>query len=119
VSVGVLDSPADVWPTVFQGFRREARLTPGYARSAFQAQEERPRRADSRSPRDYADAPVFTQMPPRSRGGSFTITLRSPASRVAGIAYDVSTTRVWYIRGCMASAGPGGRLTGCASSGLG
>ena len=40
----VLDSPADVWPTAFQGFRREARLTPGYARTAFQAEEERLRK---------------------------------------------------------------------------
>lgn len=43
--VAVWDSPADVWLTVFRGFRREARLTPGYARTAFQAEEERPRNA--------------------------------------------------------------------------
>ena len=35
----VLGSPADVSPTVFPGFRREARLTPGYGRPAFQAVE--------------------------------------------------------------------------------
>jgi hypothetical protein len=35
----VLGSPADLWPTAFPGFRREARLTPGYARTAFQAEE--------------------------------------------------------------------------------
>ena len=28
----VVDSPEDVWPTVFQGFRREARLTPMHGR---------------------------------------------------------------------------------------
>ena len=38
----VLDSPADLWPPAFPGFRREARLTPGYARTAFQAEEVRP-----------------------------------------------------------------------------
>ena len=38
VCIVVLGSPDDVWPTAFQGFRREARLTPGYARTAFQAE---------------------------------------------------------------------------------
>ena len=47
----VLGSPADLSPTVFPGFRREARLTPGYARTAFQAEEER-------RPKD---APAFTR----------------------------------------------------------
>ncbi len=47
----VVDSPEDVWPTVFQGFRREARLTPGYARTAFQAE-------DMRRPNASADVPA-------------------------------------------------------------
>ena len=42
VCVAVLDSPADLSPTVYPGFRREAWLTPGYARTAFQAEESRP-----------------------------------------------------------------------------
>jgi hypothetical protein len=45
VCVIVLGSPAELSPTVYPGFRREARLTPGYARPAFQAEEERPRTA--------------------------------------------------------------------------
>ena len=36
----VLDSPEDLSPPAFPGFRREARLTPGYARPAFQAEEQ-------------------------------------------------------------------------------
>ena len=38
VCIVVLGSPADLLATAFQGFRREARLTPGYARTAFQAE---------------------------------------------------------------------------------
>ena len=35
----------------------------------------------------------------------------SEAHLFAGHQYDVSTTRLWYIRGYRISAGPGGRLT--------
>jgi hypothetical protein len=41
VCVVVEDSPADLSPTVYPGFRREAGRTPGYGRTAFQAAEKR------------------------------------------------------------------------------
>jgi hypothetical protein len=44
--VVVLGSPASVLPTVYPGLRCETQLTPGYGRTAFQA-EEKPGTAES------------------------------------------------------------------------
>jgi hypothetical protein len=58
----ILGSPADLWPPVFPGFRREARLTPGYGRPAFQAEDKRPRSVCNRA-RVYSSVMCLVQFP--------------------------------------------------------
>ena len=63
VCIVVLGSPADLLATAFQGFRREARLTPGYARTDFQAEEELSSCLLSRSPLNSLFSPLSRSAP--------------------------------------------------------
>ena len=103
----VLGSPAELWPTVYPGFRREARLTPGYARSAFQAEETRPRTACSRARVEHGGG-VEEQLSSSSALLSLSLlsSLRSPPRGYERSAFQAEDARYGLAIVCLINSLP-------------
>ncbi len=119
VCIVVWDSPADVWPTAFPGFRREARLTPGYARTAFQAKK-KPRRHWRRLEKRSFDVALLPPLPIQWAANQHTVAFHN---RIVGAGYahrsqyplmrwrNVRLASLWYDQRSLGISSPIGRMS--------